>query len=107
VRKRDNRVKAQIDYLKAKEAFRLISEDAARLEDDLVRLMLQSKYGAGICKAIRNLEKLRRCKLERLPSEETNQLLSLLGIKPGTSKRRSRKHRPEAVYDLCAVLSTN
>ena len=88
---RDNRMKAQIDYFKAKEALRLISGDVARLDDDFVQLMLQSKYGAGICKAIRTLEKLRRCKLERLPSEETNQLLGFLGIKPGTSKRRSRK----------------
>src|SRR6266481_6329610 len=44
---RDNRMKAQIDYFKAKEALRLISGDVARLDDDFVQLMLQSKYGAG------------------------------------------------------------
>jgi hypothetical protein len=82
-------MKGQIDYRKTKEAFNLINGDLARLDDEFVRLMLQAKYGAGICRAIQNLERLRRCK--RLPSEETNQLLGFLGIKPATSKRRSRK----------------
>ena len=79
-------MKGQIDYRKTKEAFNLINGDLARLDDEFVRLMLQAKYGAGICRAIQNLERLRRCK--RLPSEETNQLLGFLGIKPATSKRR-------------------
>ena len=51
---RDNRIKG-LDYRKTKEAFRLINDDVARLDDEFVRLMLQSKYGAGVL--VQTLEK--------------------------------------------------
>jgi hypothetical protein len=79
---------------KSKRHLRTIDRNIALVNDPFVQLMLEAKYGRGTCKAIQRLEELRLRYYKRSAASVRKTLedqLDHFGLKPGKSRRRSRK----------------